>query len=375
MLYSTGSPGSAATLAELETGYAGLDRRKALAAVPGDSGTHGVAHSQSQDVLATLRALTDCEAQRQPDAPPCELIRLNEIHIRTGAQLRAEVPRAPHPLYLWRYRSDDAVVFLAGSIHTLKPSLYPLPVQVTRAFDEADTLVLEVNIEDIDPQALQRKISSIATLPAGTTLVDVLPGPLYQRLQTQMSRYGVPLERMQHFNPSMVMTQFVVTRLMSFGYDATIGVEEHLLARAHDKRILQLETPEAQLELLFGQPLETQIDMLSETLDQDVEFEPMLSNMITAWLSGDDAAFEDLFRRQAGDSALARDFNRQLLDDRNVVMAEKISGYLQDEGVYFVLIGAAHFIGDSGIVAELERRQITGERIYSDMGIAPETVH
>ena len=80
-------------------------------------------------------------------------------------------------------------------------------------------------------------------------------------------------------------------------------------------------------------------------------------------------AFERLFREQAGESELAEAFNRQLLDDRNGAMAEKIAGYLEGEGTYFVLIGAAHFIGEQGIVARLERRGIEGQRVTTATNI------
>ena len=62
---------------------------------------------------------------------------------------------------------------------------------------------------------------------------------------------------------------------------------------------------------------------------------------------------------------------RQLMDERNVGMAEKIDAYLQTSGTYFVLIGAAHYIGESSIINLLERKGIRGERIFSNQTIAP----
>ena len=54
------------------------------------------------------------------------------------------------------------------------------------------------------------------------------------------------------------------------------------------------------------------------------------------------------------------------MDERNVGMADKIAGYLQTKGTYFVLVGAAHYVGDNSIIELLERQGIRGQRIYSN---------
>ena len=82
-------------------------------------------------------------------------------------------------------------------------------------------------------------------------------------------------------------------------------------------------------------------------------------------LGGDDERFLSLFREQSGDSASAQAFTKQLLDDRNVGMTQKIQDYLASSGTYFVLAGAAHFVGENGIVELLRRQDIHGRRINS----------
>jgi uncharacterized protein YbaP (TraB family) len=66
---------------------------------------------------------------------------------------------------------------------------------------------------------------------------------------------------------------------------------------------------------------------------------------------------------------MARAFNEQLLNQRNIGMAEKIKDYLAGEGTYFVLVGAAHLIGERGVVALLNAADINSQRIMSDLRI------
>jgi uncharacterized protein YbaP (TraB family) len=52
------------------------------------------------------------------------------------------------------------------------------------------------------------------------------------------------------------------------------------------------------------------------------------------------------------------EFNKKFLDERNKNMAEKIRYYLNNEDGrnYFVVIGSAHLIGDTGIIKLLKEK-------------------
>jgi len=114
-----------------------------------------------------------------------------------------------------------------------------------------------------------------------------------------------------------------------------------------------------------------QIQLLADTLDQEMEIEPVLTGLLIAWLSGDDAALAELFEAQAGDSELVRGFNEQLLDQRNVQMVERIEKLITSgKGDYFILVGAAHHLGENGIPALLRERGINGRRMTSDTPLA-----
>jgi uncharacterized protein YbaP (TraB family) len=134
--------------------------------------------------------------------------------------------------------------------------------------------------------------------------------------------------------------------------------------------ILELETLDEQLSVLTSPTTEVQDEMLLDTLQQMDTVEPIIAGMATAWLAGDDAEFQRLFDEEdSGGSAESRQFERRLIEDRNVTMADKIAGYLTQAGTTFVLIGSAHLIGPEGIVALLEARGLRGVRIQSNDSI------
>ncbi len=356
--------------------YEQLAGSKALALIPGAPQSETMAHGQPNDLMAATTALQTCEASRAPDQARCELRKLNEELITSGAEIRARIPQDPHPLYLWRIESPTATVYLAGSVHILKPSLYPLPAAYDAAFAAADTLVVEVNVGAVEPAELQAKTAAYATLPNGQRIQAVLPPALADELATSLGRYGASLAQVQTLKPAFLMNQIVLLRLRSLGYQGEYGVEQHYLRQLDGRPVLELESLDDQLSLLFDQPMDLQQQLLIDTLDQEPEIEPLVAGMIAAWFSGDDALFMEMFEAQSGDSELTKQFTEQLLDHRNLGMTDGIQHYLasgnpETPHTYFVLVGAAHLIGEKGIVGLLTQRGFNPTRLSSTTNILP----
>ncbi len=296
---------------------------------------------------------------------------LDQKPLTTVAEMLQAVPQDAHPLFLWRYQHNNATVYLAGSVHILKSGLYPLPTQYQSAFEAADNLVLEVDMTAFTPAQLQAKTMQYALLGNNQQLPDVLDQETFHALNTVTAQYGLPLAQLGAFKPGFITQQLAVLALMSVGYDPSQGVETYFTQQAGDKQLMALETLDFQLDLLLNQPLETQIAMVQDTLAQMDQFEPFTAELVIAWLSGDDAGFYQAFEAQSGASQAAQDFMHELLDKRNIGMAEQIASYLNSDETYFVVAGAAHYIGENSIIDLLKNKGFTGTRIYSNQAITP----
>jgi uncharacterized protein YbaP (TraB family) len=352
--------------------YIGLSGYKAEAIFTANPEQPYLAHSQPNKLAAATAAQSACMKAhpiQNPTTGYCELIRLDDARLTTAAMIKQRLPKTPHPLYLWRYRNGQATVYLGGSVHILKPGLYPLPVQYQQAFDAADRLVLEINLGAYTPQQMQFKAMQFGMLPDAQQLTDIMRPTVYAKLAAITAEYGLPLAQLARFKPSFVTQQLALLALISVGYDPSQGVETYFTQQAQDKEILELESVDFQLGLLMGQPLDAQVRMVEDTLLQMDEFEPFTADLITAWLSGDDETFKQAFDAQSGASVESQAFMRKLMGERNIGMADKISGYLASQGSYFVLVGAAHYIGEDNIIQLLERQGFKGERVYSDQSI------
>lgn len=350
--------------------YEALSGRKAMA-LASDPGldAEGVSHGQPSDVTAAMAALAAC-AQRRAQlgvTSPCEVVRLNGERIQTGAEIRQRLPREGHPLFLWQIDGKrEATVYLAGSVHALKATLYPLPPPFEAAFQRSDTLVVEVDTVSAKLEDLQRSMLEYTLLPAGATLDQVIAPRTLTLLNSYLTQQAIPPASLAMLKPVMIATQLSVLRLMALGYLPDHGLEHHFISRRGDRAILELETIDQQLQVLTSPTMALQDQLLLDTLTQMPEMQVTVAALMVAWLAGDDIELQRLFDEQSGQSAAYQAFMEQLLDKRNHAMANRIEELLDGRQTYFVLVGAAHLTGDEGIVALLEAQGYLARRIESD---------
>ena len=327
---------------------------------------------QVNRVLAAQAALANCRntvaSLPEPESPGvCELARMDDIVVTPATEL---LPQAPTPLFLWRFQHDEATVYLAGTIHVLKESLYPLPQPYLDAYAATQKLVFEVDLSRYPPAEMQQQTMAYATLPE-QSLRQSLPSDTYSQLVSAGLIYGLPVGQMQAFKPMLAFQQLGLLGFIAMGYDPAFGIDHYFgqLGEREAENILQLETLDLQLKLLFNQPLDVQTAVLEQALADLGDIEQSTSALVSAYFNGDDARLLSLIEEQAGEHPLTRAFNAQLLDQRNRGMARTIRAYLESDQSYFVLVGAAHTVGPRGIVALLESAGFTGTRIASNQTI------
>ena len=92
-----------------------------------------------------------------------------------------------------------------------------------------------------------------------------------------------------------------------------------------------------------------------------------LKTLYATYCSGDFAAFsacvaEDLTDLTAEEQLLYAEYVKTMVDDRNVNMAKQALELLASGEVCLYVVGAAHMVGESGLVAALESAGCTVEQ-------------
>ncbi len=256
--------------------------------------------------------------------------------------------------------------WLLGSIHAGKPSLYPLPDPVERAWQQSRALVMEVDMTRIS-QTQWQEMGAITRLVDGKTLKDHLPEDLYRRTLIAAGQNGLNESMLAPLRPWFAAITLTQAALERTGFRGDLGVDQHFAKRASDggKPIVGLETLLEQLGYLASVG-DNQTLMLESTLDELPELEKGFAAVMTAWQRGDEATLISLLKEEMAPPKLQAWLEQTLLAERNRNWIKKWPG-LPNES--FIVVGALHLYGEHGLLALLEQQ---GWRITPLTEPAPE---
>jgi uncharacterized protein YbaP (TraB family) len=250
----------------------------------------------------------------------------------------------------WLVKSDNAEVYLLGSIHYANESFYPLRHEIEQAFNSADHLVVEINIDAAKAQRYMELMQQKGSYQGEATIRDDLSEETYRQLQQHLRRLGIPLEMVYKQKPGMLVLTLTAAQVTKMGFMPELGIDAYLLKQAADgkKNIIELETVDDQMEIFLNI---TDGDLLlRETLHSLDESDMLMMDMTQCWKQGDEACLEKILFEDAVTEypAFVRIYD-SLFFRRNEHMANTIKGFLEGKGSYFVVIGAGHLVGDKGI--------------------------
>ena len=257
-------------------------------------------------------------------------------------------------------------LFLFGSIHVGHASFYPFAEPIEQAFEDAERLVVEIDTSGQGEMDLAVQFSEAGSVPAGQQLQDVVSPELYAHLGEAAKQLGLPPEMFDAMTPGTAGLVLSMVPLLARGFDPSAGVDQYFLGRAEGKEVVELESMEQQAELLesFDEAfLRATLEGL-DTLDAD------LDALHRAWRCGDEEGLGhtvfDLPLERAATAEERADveaFHETLLYGRNRAMARRIGDLLAAGGDSFVVVGAAHLVGEQGIPALLRSAGHPVERV------------
>ena len=139
-------------------------------------------------------------------------------------------------LPLWELTHTSNRISLLGSIHFLRATDYPLNPAITAAFDEADVVLMEIDMDDLDPEASSRTIAALAVDGRGRKLPELLGPDAWRAATAEARELGLDLTPLAPFEPwyaAIVVTQ---QRLAQLGFDPSFGVETRMNGRCRATR-------------------------------------------------------------------------------------------------------------------------------------------
>ncbi len=286
---------------------------------------------------------------------------------------------------LWRI-AGPVPSYLYGTIHVPDPRVLELPDVVRQAVDASDVLLTEIPLDAQTQQAAAR----IAMLPAGQNLRKLAGDELYGRLLRVISNSlsgkipgpAVDLMAMSfaQFTPLAAVIQ---VSMLDYLPDMLAGRQPldptlYAMAVKAGKQVGGLETLEEQAAVFEVLTLEEQVKAMASFLDQMDRPRPgqvqSARQLVDLYLTGDlNKLTEELNRQDPEQEALRKKFMTRLLDDRNMKMADRIAARVAEKPAksYFFAVGAGHYGGETGILAQLAKKGLKVTRVTADAGVRP----
>lgn len=331
-------------------------------------------------VIALLVGLTACGQKTPPSGTVTPLP--TQATATTPSQSDPTQDTTPRestitPLLYKVTDKEGHVAWLFGSIHVGREAFYPLPAYVLRAFDGADALAVEADIIAFEAD-LGQQMDAIMCLvyTDGTSIKDHISPELYDRAVAAMTEMGAYMSLFDMYCPAM-WSSLVDSLMMEEidSVDINLGIDRHLLerAKAAEKPIIEIESAKEQYEMLASFSPQLQALLLESSLDgyDDAKaYEASLSLLLNLWAAGNEEQLVAYLNEEstAGEmtpeeEALYEEYNKAMLDIRNVGMADYAVEALESGQEVFICVGAAHVVGEGAMADLLTQRGYTVELV------------
>ena len=264
---------------------------------------------------------------------------------------------------VYAVRSDEVTLYLTGSIHVLREDDYPLPAVLSEVYGKSDALIMEIDLDDLDPLESAALIRSLAMAPNGSDLRSLMGEASFNRSMESALALGIDLERFGEVRPWFAALMVLEWSLRKAGYSPENGVEQHFLRQAiADKKPIEgLETMEQQLNIFASLSDAEQGLFLEKTLAELDQLTDEIDKLLVAWKTGDDGVLETLLLDSFDEFPELFD---ELVDQRNQAWDRQLTEILRHGAKdYMVIVGALHLLGERGVIELLRQRGFEVRRL------------
>lgn len=245
--------------------------------------------------------------------------------------------------------------YLFGTIHLLPQEDFELETKVEDAFEQADKLVLEI---DMDDPKLQQEMMKYSMMPGDLSIEQFLSEEDYARLDAELkASSGMGLEAVKKMKPfmlySMLMTKYMGEQVASF------ELEFVQMAIKMQKEVLGLEEIKEQFAVFDSIPYEQQVEDIVEMMNEEDKTKDIFRNMIELYKAEDVEGLYNTFGEYYKENPREIEL---LLHQRNRNWIARIGELAKDKKVFFG-VGAGHLGGEQGVLNLLRQAGYTVQPI------------
>lgn len=258
---------------------------------------------------------------------------------------------------LWKVEGGNVPVYLLGSIHVMRHQNYPLERPIEEAFDDAQVVAFELDLDQARQRLTQpRPVSVTEPAPAPPAKPRPLKAQVspatYQSLVRYLEGMGYPGSVFDQLSVPFVAGAIVQMEIRQLGFEPEWGIDAYFYRRArkYGKTVVALETPDEQMEALNHLSDQGSDAIVQAALQDAAGLRTSLRDLIRAWKGGEVDRLADLVNGSFVDRP---EVYQSVLVERNQRWVPKIEALAAGDRPAMVIVGTGHLVGPDSVVAML----------------------
>lgn len=257
--------------------------------------------------------------------------------------------------------------YIVGTYHLAPASFVDSIPGLRAAFDATEQVCGEVDMIETLKSENMAKMQEAQMLPEGVTLSSLLTPEQLDRLNALLREVmGVDLtnpavaEQLDKLSPMVLTTTLTLMTYMRNiqGLNPADLIDTYFQREAmqSNKAVIGFETADFQMDILYGDPLEKQVEDMMCFVDHYKEGVELAEFITAAYFSQDLQMLEELNEEeQEGPCNSNPEDNDKLIYDRNNKWVKAMPDIMKEKPTLFV-VGAFHLCGDRGVLRMLEEK-------------------
>ena len=262
--------------------------------------------------------------------------------------------------------------YIVGTYHLAPASFADSIPGMKTAIEGTQQVCGELDMMDAFKPENAARLMQSQMLPEGTTLSSLLTAEQLERLnKLLLEEMGSNLNdeafaaQIDKMTPAALSTTLSLSSYMkkveSFNPMELIDNYFQMLALQNGKAVKGFETVDFQMGVLFGAPLEKQVNDLMCMVDHFEDTEEMVNLITTAYFSQDLTLIEEAMEQESKiDCGTTEEDEDILINNRNRNWVELMPDMMAEQPTLFV-VGAGHLCGEKGVLKLLEKAGYTIE--------------
>ena len=269
---------------------------------------------------------------------------------------------------LWKIsgKGMDKPSYILGTHHLVPLNFKDSVAGLQQAMDETSQVYGEVIMSEMMSPAFMQEMQKGVMIQNDTTLQSLFTPEQYEVLgKAVKENLMADVSMLGKLKPAAISQQLTLIFCMKHlgGFNPQEQLDSYFQKQATDKgkKVGGLETPQSQMQLLFGSSLKRQADQLYCLVSDVDKAISQNKKIIELYKAQDLDGMLKMMEERDGTSCDPLPGEMEaLLDNRNKAWIEKMPSIMKESSTFFV-VGAGHLPGDNGVIKLLKNLGYTVE--------------